>query len=119
MLEQPQQGDILFQGEAIHSKGQGHDRQPSDTAQVRHLRTHLSMVFQQFNLCLISISRTLSRPRLPFKVARDEAIAEAQALLDKVGIGDKGDRYPAELSGGQQQRAATSGVSHAAHRNAV
>jgi polar amino acid transport system ATP-binding protein len=108
LLEQPQQGDILFQGEAIQFKGQGHDRQPSDSAQVRHLRTHLSMVFQQFNLWshLSILENVIEAPVTVQGRPRDEAIAEAQALLDKVGIGDKGDRYPAELSGGQQQRAA-------------
>jgi glutamate transport system ATP-binding protein len=40
------------------------------------------------------------------RIPKAEATAQARALLDRVGIGDKADRYPAQLSGGQQQRAA-------------
>lgn len=108
LLEQPQQGDIVFQGQAIDFKGSGHQRQPSDAAQVRHLRTHLSMVFQQFNLWshMTILENLIEAPITVQGRDRAEVINEAQALLEKVGIGDKGDRYPAELSGGQQQRAA-------------
>jgi len=50
LLEDSQQGDILFEGEAVRWKGTGLARHPSDRAQVTRIRTNLSMVFQQFNL---------------------------------------------------------------------
>ena len=50
LLEDSQQGEILFEGEAVHWKGQGDARHPADRAQVTRMRTNLSMVFQQFNL---------------------------------------------------------------------
>ena len=108
LLEQPQSGDIHFCGDPIKFKGQGHDRVPADAAQVRHLRTHLSMVFQQFNLWshMTIMENVIEAPVTVQGRDRAEAKALGQALLEKVGIGDKGDRYPAELSGGQQQRAA-------------
>ncbi len=108
LLEQPQQGDIIFRGEAIQFKGAGHDRTPANAAQVRELRTHLSMVFQQFNLWshMTILDNVIEAPVTVQGRDRAEAAKLGQALLEKVGIGDKGDRYPAELSGGQQQRAA-------------
>ncbi|MGB0964948.1 MAG: ABC transporter ATP-binding protein [Litorivicinus sp.] len=108
LLEQPQAGEIIFQGEAIRFKGQGHDRAPADPAQVRQLRTHLAMVFQQFNLWshMSIIDNVIEAPVTVQGRPREEARTLGQALLEKVGIGDKADRYPAELSGGQQQRAA-------------
>jgi len=108
LLEQPQGGDVIFCGEPIQFKGQGHHRAPADAGQVRQLRTQLSMVFQQFNLWshLTIMENVIEAPVTVLKQPKDQAIQLGQALLDKVGIGDKGDRYPAELSGGQQQRAA-------------
>ena len=108
LLEQPQGGDVIFCGEPIQFKGQGHHRAPADADQVRQLRTQLSMVFQQFNLWshLTIMENVIEAQVTVLKQPKDQAIQLGQALLDKVGIGDKGDRYPAELSGGQQQRAA-------------
>ena len=50
LLEDSQQGEILFEGEPIRWKGSGVARHPADRAQVTRIRTNLSMVFQQFNL---------------------------------------------------------------------
>ena len=50
LLEDSQQGDILFEGEPVHWRGAGANRQPADRAQVTRIRTNLSMVFQSFNL---------------------------------------------------------------------
>ena len=50
LLEDSQQGDILFNGEPVKWKSSGRDRVPADRAQVIRIRTNLSMVFQQFNL---------------------------------------------------------------------
>lgn len=107
LLETPQQGDIIFEGEAIDWHKDVRFRKPADDRQVRKLRTNLTMVFQQFNLWahLTILQNVMEAPLSVLK--RDPAQVEtyARQLLDKVGIGDKCDTYPAQLSGGQQQRA--------------
>jgi polar amino acid transport system ATP-binding protein len=66
------------------------------------------MVFQRFNLFphLTALGNVTEAPVRVGKVPRDQAKEEGQALLDRVGLGDRGDAYPAQLSGGQQQRVA-------------
>ena len=108
MLEISQEGTILFQGEAVKWKGIGHNRRPADPAQVTRLRTNLSMVFQQFNLWahMTILQNVMEAPVTVLKQDRAEVETRARALLQKVGIDEKCDIYPAQLSGGQQQRAA-------------
>jgi len=72
------------------------------------LRSHIGMVFQNFELFPhkraienITLAQTKVLGRTP-----DEAVARGQKLLDRVGLGDLGHKYPSELSGGQQQRVA-------------
>ena len=79
-------------------------------AKLTKLRSRIGMVFQHFelyphvtvreNLCLAQ-QKVLGRPR-------DEAVAKAESLLDRVGLVDQIDKYPGSLSGGQQQRVAIS-----------
>lgn len=108
LLEDSQQGDILFKGEAVHWKGSGLGRHPADAKQVLRIRTNLSMVFQQFNLWshMTILQNVMEAPVTVLGRDRAEAEKAARGYLDKVGIGDKCDVYPAMLSGGQQQRAA-------------
>jgi len=108
LLEDSQQGEIRFEGEPIIWRGQGHSRHAADKKQVTRIRTNLSMVFQQFNLWahMSVLQNVCEAPITVLGQDRDEVRARGQALLDKVGIGDKADAYPAQLSGGQQQRAA-------------
>ena len=108
LLEDSQQGEILFEGEPVRWKGTGLSRQPADRAQVLRIRTNLSMVFQQFNLWahMTILQNVMEAPLTVLRQTRSEVEARARALLDKVGIHDKCDVYPAQLSGGQQQRAA-------------
>ncbi len=108
LLEDSQQGDIIFEGEPIKWRGEGMNRHPADRAQVTRIRTNLSMVFQQFNLWshMTILQNVMEAPCTVLGRDRDEVEAKARAYLDKVGIGDKYDAYPAQLSGGQQQRAA-------------
>ena len=108
LLEDSQQGEILFEGEPIRWKGQGHGRHPADKAQVTRIRTNLSMVFQQSNLWahLTILQNVMEAPVTVLGRDKAEVEAKAREYLDKVGIGSKCDAYPAELSGGQQQRAA-------------
>ncbi|MCA1774593.1 MAG: amino acid ABC transporter ATP-binding protein [Loktanella sp.] len=108
LLEDSQQGDILFDGEPVRWKGAGHNRRPADARQITRIRTNLSMVFQQFNLWahMSILQNVMEAPLTVQKRDRAEVEAKARGYLDKVGIGDKCDAYPAQLSGGQQQRAA-------------
>ena len=108
LLEDSQQGEVIFKGEPVRWKGNGHHRCPADAKQVLRIRTNLSMVFQQFNLWAhMSILQNVMEAPLTV-LGRDRAEVEraARGYLEKVGIGDKCDVFPAQLSGGQQQRAA-------------
>ena len=108
LLEDSQKGEILFKGEAVHWKGSGLGRHPADAKQVLRIRTNLSMVFQQFNLWshMTILQNVMEAPVTVLGRDRAEVEHAARGYLDKVGIGDKCDAYPAMLSGGQQQRAA-------------
>jgi polar amino acid transport system ATP-binding protein len=108
LLEDSQQGDILFKGEPVKWTGQGLDRHPADFNQVLRIRTNLSMVFQQFNLWahMTILQNVMEAPVTVLGRDRAEVEDSARAYLAKVGISDKCDAYPAQLSGGQQQRAA-------------
>lgn len=108
LLETAQQGDIIFQGEPVKWKPRGDGRIPADAAQMRRIRTNLSMVFQQFNLWshLTVLQNVTEAPITVLGREPREADELGRQLLAKVGIGDKVDVYPTQLSGGQQQRAA-------------
>ena len=108
LLEDSQQGEVLFDGEAVHWRGAGLHRHPADKAQVIRIRTNLSMVFQQFNLWshMTILQNVMEAPVTVQGRDRAEVEQAARGYLAKVGIADKADAWPAQLSGGQQQRAA-------------
>lgn len=108
MLEIPDAGTVAIDGEIIRLKSQGAVRTIGDEAQIRRIRSHLGMVFQSFNLWshMSVLDNVMEAPLIVQKRPRGEVEAEARAMLDKVGIGNKADSYPSQLSGGQQQRAA-------------
>jgi polar amino acid transport system ATP-binding protein len=108
LLEESQKGEIRFEGEPVRWRGNGAGRHPADKAQVMRIRTNLAMVFQQFNLWahMTVLQNVMEAPLTVLRQPREEVEARARRLLDKVGIGDKADVFPAQMSGGQQQRAA-------------
>nr|WP_302477929.1 ATP-binding cassette domain-containing protein [Ruegeria atlantica] len=108
LLEDSQQGEILFKGEPVRWSGDMHNRRPADPKQVMRIRTNLSMVFQQFNLWahMTILQNVMEAPVTVLGRDPKEVEDSARKYLEKVGIGDKCDVYPAQLSGGQQQRAA-------------
>ena len=109
MLEVPDGGEVAIGGEAIALKKDRRGRMcPADRVQVDRIRSKVAMVFQSFNLRshMTVLENVIEAPVHVQKRPRAEAVAEAEALLAKVGIADKRDHYPAHLSGGQQQRAA-------------
>jgi polar amino acid transport system ATP-binding protein len=107
LLENSQSGDILFCGDAVRWTGTGTSRRPADKQQVQQMRSQLSMVFQQFNLWshMTVLQNVTEAPVTVLQEAPQIVEARARGLLEKVGILDKADMYPAQLSGGQQQRA--------------
>jgi polar amino acid transport system ATP-binding protein len=97
-LEEPTAGRILIEGNDI----------TDPDADVDELRSRIGMVFQSFNLFPhLSVLRNLTLPqRRVRKRSRNEAAEVARRNLERVGLLDKIDAYPAHLSGGQQQRVA-------------
>jgi glutamate transport system ATP-binding protein len=97
-LEPIQQGEIRIDGELLPEEGKA----------LARLRADVGMVFQSFNL--FAHKTVLQNVTLgPVKVRRRskaEAEKRARELLDRVGVGNQADKYPAQLSGGQQQRVA-------------
>ncbi len=109
LLEMPDRGRIVVNGEEIALKQARQGRtQPKSWRQIERIRRGLGMVFQSFNLWahMTVLENIIEAPVHVLGVPRREAIEKAVALLDKVGLYDKRDAYPAFLSGGQQQRAA-------------
>lgn len=97
-LEEPTSGRILIEGDDITDPDADLDR----------LRTHIGICFQSFNLFPhLSVRRNLTiAQRRVLKRSKEEAEEVAHRNLERVGLLDKIDAYPAHLSGGQQQRVA-------------
>ena len=98
LLEQPDGGDVIFEGQKINRKGTDVDR----------YRQKMGMVFQHFNVfphMTVQQNVTLA-PVLLKKKTQAEADEQALRLLDRIGLLDKKDEYPRKLSGGQKQRLA-------------
>lgn len=108
LLETPDEGVVTVAGETIKMRKRGERAEPADRRQVDRIRSELGMVFQSFNLWshLTILENLIEAPVHVQKRPKAECVAEARALLEKVGIADKWAHYPAHLSGGQQQRAA-------------
>ncbi|EJM62804.1 aminotransferase class I/II-fold pyridoxal phosphate-dependent enzyme [Pseudomonas sp. GM48] len=109
MLEVPDQGRILVDGESIHLN-QNRPGAPlvSDAKQLVRIRSSLGMVFQNFNLWphRTVLENLIEAPTQVLRESRAEATERAEALLERVGLAAKRNEYPAFLSGGQQQRVA-------------
>ena len=108
LLENSDEGEIIFKGNPIRWKGIGVRRSPKDKKQVLEVRTKLSMVFQQFNLWshLSILQNVVEAPVTVLRWNKKDVEESALDLLGKVGILEKKDAYPNQLAGGQQQRAA-------------
>ncbi len=109
LLDTPDQGEIELDGEAINfSTNRAGQRVYVEENQVQNLRSRMAMVFQQFNLWshMTVLHNVSEAPMRVQGLSRSEANDVAMEFLEKVGIVDKAETYPAFLSGGQQQRAA-------------
>ncbi|PPC75751.1 glutamine ABC transporter ATP-binding protein [Pokkaliibacter plantistimulans] len=91
-------GDLIVDGISV----------TAGARQLRLIRQEAGMVFQQFNLFpqLTALENVAFGPRKVRGASKHDAHQQAQALLEKVGLGARANHYPAELSGGQQQRVA-------------
>jgi polar amino acid transport system ATP-binding protein len=107
-LEPIDSGTIEVDGESLWGMPKNGRIVPADERHLHHMRGKFGMVFQQFNLFPHMTARrnVALAPMLVLKFSREVAYAQADELLDMVGLQDKRDAYPAELSGGQQQRVA-------------
>ncbi len=96
-LEEPTSGKVIVDGMDL-----------SDKKKLNEVRAEVGMVFQNFNLfphMTVMENLTLAQTKVR-KTSSDEAKQIGQALLDRVGLGDKANAYPDSLSGGQKQRVA-------------
>ncbi|MBQ3800519.1 MAG: amino acid ABC transporter ATP-binding protein [Treponema sp.] len=98
LLEKPDSGSIIFDGQDITAK---------DT-DINKIRQKMNMVFQHFNLFPhLTVMRNITLAPLTLKLqGEEEANENALALLSRIGLADKADAYPSSLSGGQKQRIA-------------
>jgi ABC-type polar amino acid transport system ATPase subunit len=110
-LAPPEQGSVTFMGETLTRENLPRFDVSARMAyekRLRHFRTQMGMVFQHFNLFphMTALENVTCAPMRVKGERREGASARARELLERVGLGDKVDIYPAQLSGGQQQRVA-------------
>ncbi len=108
LLEIPDVGEIQVHGIPVEFIERNGQRRPADPKQVQQIRSRLGMVFQHFNLWshMTALQNVIEAPVQVLGRNRDEAVAEGEALLKKVGLYERRHAFPAQLSGGQQQRTA-------------
>jgi polar amino acid transport system ATP-binding protein len=107
-LEKLDEGRIEVNGRLIgYRESNGRIVEDSERSTARQ-RTQVGMVFQRFNLFphKTALDNVIEAPTRVLGVPRRQAVAEAEALLTRVGLADKCSTYPGKLSGGQQQRVA-------------
>ncbi|MCR8747095.1 amino acid ABC transporter ATP-binding protein [Romboutsia lituseburensis] len=98
LLEEPNDGEIIFNNQNILDK----------KCDINQVRQNIGMVFQNFNLFpnMTILENIILAPTKVKNIDREKAIDEALVLLDRVGLLEKQNAYPAQLSGGQKQRIA-------------
>ncbi|MGN0123048.1 MAG: amino acid ABC transporter ATP-binding protein [Rhodococcus sp. (in: high G+C Gram-positive bacteria)] len=107
-LEKVDRGTVRIDGELIGYKRRGNKLHELRARDILRQRSRIGFVFQNFNLFphLTALENVVEAPVSAQGRDRAEVEAEARALLDRVGVGDKLHDYPKQLSGGQQQRVA-------------
>jgi ABC-type polar amino acid transport system ATPase subunit len=95
-------GEVTVEADPLSERGRDHPRD------VMRLRQQVGMVFQEFNLFphMTVLENCIEAPMAVKGLTRPEAVAIAEAFLEKVHLIEKRDAYPARISSGQKQRAA-------------
>ena len=108
LLEEPTDGEIIFDGVNITKKKYKDASGKTVKLDIDGLRQKMGMVFQHFNLFPhMTILENMTLAPIKVKgISQAEAEKKALALLDRVGLRDRADAYPIQLSGGQKQRVA-------------
>nr|WP_204976856.1 amino acid ABC transporter ATP-binding protein [Microbacterium esteraromaticum] len=108
MLETLDSGTVHYQDELLGFDLRGDVYHPLSEKRRARQREHFGMVFQQFNLFphMTALENVCEGLRVVHRKSKAEALERARYLLDRVGLSEKADQYPAMLSGGQQQRVA-------------
>lgn len=108
LLEVPNAGRVSVHGELIEMTQKRGKPVPADQKQVDRIRSRLGFVFQSFNLWshMTVLQNVVEAPIHVLGVPKREAVERGEAMLQKVGMYERKDYYPAHISGGQQQRAA-------------
>jgi len=98
LLEHPTSGEIWFEDTMVNAK----------KVDINKMREHIGMVFQSFNLFphLTAMGNVTLALKQVLKMDKKKADEIAFEMLERVGLADRADYYPAQLSGGQQQRVA-------------
>jgi len=107
-LEKVSSGELYVDGELVGYRRVGNKLHELKEKEVARKRTEIGMVFQRFNLFphKSALANVCEAPVHVKRESRSDAIERGRTLLERVGLGDKYDAYPAQLSGGQQQRVA-------------
>jgi polar amino acid transport system ATP-binding protein len=107
-LEKIDSGRLSVDGALVGYRQSGDKLYELRDADICRERARIGMVFQRFNLFghMTALQNVIEAPIRVRKLPRSRAVAEARELLERVGLADKLDSYPAQLSGGQQQRVA-------------
>jgi polar amino acid transport system ATP-binding protein len=107
-LEKINSGRLTVDGELVGYRQEGDRLHELREAEIARKRAEIGMVFQHFNLFphMTALENVTCAPVRVKGERREGASARARELLERVGLGDKFDIYPAQLSGGQQQRVA-------------
>jgi polar amino acid transport system ATP-binding protein len=107
-LEKINRGRLWVDGELVGYRESNGTLYELPEPEITKRRAEIGMVFQRFNLFphMTAIENVIEAPIRVKKVRKREAIERGRSLLQRVGLADKVDEYPARLSGGQQQRVA-------------
>ncbi len=108
LLTDMDSGDLIYSGEYAAKTDDNGISVYADKAQLKKIRSHFGLVFQNFNLFPhYSVLKNLTDAQISvLGRSKEDATKRAEALLEKMGLADKGNAYPCQLSGGQQQRVA-------------